>query len=157
MGLPRWCNTLATWCERAKSLEKTLMLGKIEGRRRRGWQRIRWLNGITDLINMSLRKLWEMVKDRSLACCSLWGHKESDMTEPWTTGGTVVKNLPANAGDSRNMCLILGSGRSLGIGNGNSLQYSCRENSMDRGAWWAIAHEVTKSWTWLTDWAHTHI
>ena len=58
------------------------MLGKIEGRRRRGRQRMRWLDGITDSMDMSLSKFWEMVKDmRSLACCSPWDHKESDMTE----------------------------------------------------------------------------
>ena len=64
---------------RADSLEKTLMLGKIEDRRR-GWQRMRWLDGITNSMDMSLSKLWEMVKQGSLACSSPWGRKESDMT-----------------------------------------------------------------------------
>ena len=62
-------------------------------------------------------------------------------------GGTVVKNPSANAGDSRNMGLIPGSGRSPGVGNGNPLQYSCLENSMDRGSWRATVHGVTKSQT----------
>ena len=69
---------------RADSFEKTLMLGKIEGRRRRVQQRIRWLDGITDSMDMSLRKLWELVMDQregGLACCSPWGHRESDMNE----------------------------------------------------------------------------
>ena len=59
-------------------------------------------------------------------------------------GGTVVKNLPANAGDAG---LIPGSGRSVGGGNGNSLQYPCLENPKDRGAWQATVHRVTKSRT----------
>ena len=59
-------------------------------------------------------------------------------------GGLEVKNPLANAGDSG---LIPGSGRAPGEGNGNPLQCSCWENSMNRGAWWAIVHRVAKSWT----------
>ena len=68
---------------RTDSLEKTLMLGKIEGRRGRGQQRMRWSDGITDSMDMSLSKLQELVKDKGgLVCCSPWGHKELDTTEP---------------------------------------------------------------------------
>ena len=81
--------------QRTDSLEKTPMLGKIEGRRRRGRQRMRWLDGITDSVDMSLSKLQELV----------------------------------------------------GEGNGNPLQYSCLENPMDRGAWWAAVYGVAQSWT----------
>ena len=75
---------------KANSLEKTLMLRKIKDRRKSGWQRMRWLDGITDSMDMSLNKLWKMVKDNeSLECCSPWGCKESDMSvrlfvTPWT-------------------------------------------------------------------------
>ena len=62
----------------ADSLEKSRMLGKIEDRRRRGLQRMRWLDGITDSKDMSLSKLWEIVKDGRLAWWSSWGLKESD-------------------------------------------------------------------------------
>ena len=57
----------------------------------------------------------------------------------------MVKNLPANAGETRDVGLIPEWGRSPGEVNGNSLQYSCLENSMDRGAWWATVHRVAKS------------
>ena len=59
----------------------------------------------------------------------------------------AVKNPPANAGDIRDADLIPSQGRSLGGGHGNPLQYSCLENPMDRGAWWATVHGVTKSCT----------
>ena len=62
--------------QRADSLEKTLMLGKIEGRRRRGQQRMSWLDGITNSMDMNLNKL----REGSLACCGSQGHKESDKT-----------------------------------------------------------------------------
>ena len=112
--------------QRTDSFEKTLMLGNIEGGRRRGWQRMRWLDGITDLMDMSLSKL-----QGSLACCSPWGCKESDTAEQLNWTDWLSKECAYNAGDTSS---IPGSGRSSREENGNPLQYSCLENPMNRGA-----------------------
>ena len=73
------------------------------------------------------------------------------MMEMGFSGGSVVKNPPANAGDARDVGSIPGSGRFPGDGNGCPFQYSCLENSIDTGTWRATVHGVAKSWTRLSD------
>ena len=104
----------------------------------------------------------EFHEQRGVAGYSPCGHKESDMTErlillhfhPKTwgfPGGSVIKNLPANAGDASDVSSVPESGRVTGRGNGNLFQYSCLENFMERGAWKVTVHGVAKSQTRLSD------
>ena len=82
-------------------LEKTLILGEIEGRRRRGQQKMSWLDGITDSMDMSLSKLQEIVVGQGcLVCCSPWGHKESDITEQQQRQWTIAHHGDSVHGDS---------------------------------------------------------
>ena len=152
----------------ANWLEKTLMLGKSEGRRRRGQQRTWWLNDISDSMGMSWSKLQEMMKDSKA-----WGAIGYGVTKCWTRlsdwtttkynlltilificiyayiwasqVALVVKNPPANSEEVRDAGLIPGSDRCPGGSHGNPLQYSCLENPHRQRSLVATIHAVTKA------------
>ena len=137
---------------RADSLEKTLKLGKIEGRKRRGQQRMRWLDGITNVIDMSLSKLWKLVIDREAWRAAVHEvAKNRARLSDWTDR-TCPKIFRSSSAGKESTCNVggLGStpglGRSPGEGNNYPLQYSGLENSMD-----SLVYGVAKSRTWLSN------
>ena len=98
-------------------------------------------------------KVWIQLQDLTAVCWEVSYVKPKWVKTMFTHLSQMIKNPPANAGHVRDVGSIPGLGRSLGGGQGIPLQYSCLENPMDRGAWWATLHGVTKSWTrlkWLT-------
>ena len=126
---------------RTDSLEKTLMLGMTEDRRRRGRQRMRWLDGIINSIDMSLSKLWELVMDRearllqSIGSQRIWHDWATELNWTFLRASQevlMVKNPPGNAGDAGDVGSVPGLGRFPGGGYGNPLQYSCLENPQGR-------------------------
>ena len=159
--------------QRNSSLEKTLMLGKIEGRRRTGQQRMGWLDGINDSTHISLSKLWVVVMDREGWHDVVHGVTGSELTATqmlecytWCISiacqvALVVKNPPAKTGDMREVGSIPVLGRSPGGGNGKPLHYSFLQNPWreEPGRLQTIGSQTVRhKWSDLThSYTHTQI
>ena len=101
----RWsqgCDTLATWGKEPTHWKRPRMLGKIEGRRRKGWQRMRWMDGIMDSVDMNLSKLQKIVKDSEACAAVHWVAKSQTSLSNWTTATMV--NEDGKADGPREMC-----------------------------------------------------
>ena len=115
-----------------------------------------WLKQWTEIVSLHFWSLKIQNQDVSRAVLPLKALGQGSLSFWASQVAPVLKNPPANAGDIGDVGSILGSGRFLGGGHGNPLQYSCLENLIDRGTWRAVVHRVSKKQTWL-NWLSTHV